>query len=265
MRRYPFVLLVGLVFGLVTACGSVTADSDGGAGTGGHGGGSGGGAGGAGATGGSGGSAGGATGHGGTVGTGGVAGSGGAVGSGGANGGHGGGSAGTGGAGTIGGAGGHAGGSGSGGAGGNSGGGAGGGVHAGSSGGGKGGAGGGAGGTGGTQQTDGGVSCAALQNQYAAALPAALSCSVSASGQCQQLVSQNLALSPCHIGCDMVYVNDDSKLNAIESTWVQAGCNLGVGCPNIACAPPTSGTCVASDGGAGICRSNGSTLPHPTN
>ena len=109
----------------------------------------------------------------------------------------------------------------------------------------------------------GGLSCADLDNQYAAALPAAKSCAVGVSGQCQQLVSDALAISPCHIGCDMIYVNDASALNAIESTWTQAGCNLDVGCPNIACAAPTMGTCVAADGGGGVCKSV--TVATPTN
>jgi hypothetical protein len=99
------------------------------------------------------------------------------------------------------------------------------------------------------------VSCADLENQYAAALPAAESCAIGASEQCQQLVSKTLALSPCHVGCEMIYVNDASMLNAIESTWDQAGCNLNVACPAIACAGPTNGVCVSADGGGGICKS----------
>ncbi len=129
--------------------------------------------------------------------------------------------------------------------------------HAGS-GGGKGGAGGGAAGSGGTE----GVSCTDPEIQYAAALPAAKSCDVNASGQCQQLVSDTLAISPCHIGCDVIFVNDASTLNAIESSWDQAGCNLDVACPAIACAAPTMGTCVAADGGAGHDRLGSSGACH---
>ena len=59
----------------------------------------------------------------------------------------------------------------------------------------------GSGGTGGT----GGVSCGDLATQYADALPAAQSCDVNASGECQQLVS--FSLSPCFVNC-MTYAND---------------------------------------------------------
>jgi hypothetical protein len=107
------------------------------------------------------------------------------------------------------------------------------------------------------------VSCTDLDNQYAAALPAAKSCAVGVSGQCQQLVSDALAISPCQIGCDMIYVNDASTLNTIEATWNQAGCNLDVACPAIACAAPTMGTCVPADGGGGICKPV--TVATPTN
>src|SRR5579863_3017975 len=51
------------------------------------------------------------------------------------------------------------------------------------------GSGGGSGGNGGT----GGASCDALASQYAAALPAAQSCDLNASGECQQSVSSSLS------------------------------------------------------------------------
>ena len=96
------------------------------------------------------------------------------------------------------------------------------------------------------------MSCADLVTQYAAALPAARSCDVNASGQCQQLASESL--SPCFLGCKM-RVNDASALNAIELTWEQAGCDalVGIACPLIACIQPTAGLCVAADGGGASC------------
>ena len=105
------------------------------------------------------------------------------------------------------------------------------------------------------------MSCADLASQYIAALPAAQSCDVNAIGQCQQLVNGSLPLSICNIGCQMTFVNDATTLNALESAWNQAGCKADVMCPNIACAPPSNGGCVAADGGGGICNSITLTLP----
>jgi hypothetical protein len=118
--------------------------------------------------------------------------------------------------------------------------------------GGQGGAGGGSAGNGGS----GGASCTDLETAYAAALPAAESCAVGASGQCQQRVGQFLPPFACNTGCSDLYVNDASTLTLIISRWEQAGCPRPV-CPNIACGPPASETCVSVDGGSGVCSFSG--------
>jgi hypothetical protein len=111
---------------------------------------------------------------------------------------------------------------------------------------------GGAPGDGGGQPSDGGLTCADLQALYAEALPAARSCDVNASGQCQQLVSSSLSVCPV---CT-THVNDSSALTAIKARWVQAGCDTAVAvlCPEIACVQPGSSVCVAVDGGGGTCN-----------
>lgn len=132
----------------------------------------------------------------------------------------------------------------------------------GSGGGGAAGHGGGGNGGSGGQRTDSGVSCTDLQGEYAAAMSAAQSCEVNASGQCQQLASTSL--SPCSVNCT-TYVNDASELNAIKQSWTAAGCDslVGVACPAIACLQPAQGLCVASDGGGGVCSSGYGGLPTP--
>jgi hypothetical protein len=119
--------------------------------------------------------------------------------------------------------------------------------------GGQGGAGGGAAGSGGA----GGATCTALEAEYAAALPAAKTCTVSASGQCQQRIGYALPPEICDTGCSDLYVNDSSALRSIISTWQQSGCPRPV-CSNIACGPPPSETCVSVDGGSGVCSLSGS-------
>ena len=105
----------------------------------------------------------------------------------------------------------------------------------------------------------GGPSCDELSAQYRDAMPAAQRCEVGATGQCKKLVSSSL--SSCFINC-MTYVNEDSTLNNIKQSWVQAGCDNVVGpCPAIACLQPTSSTCVAGDGGGGVCSSANVGLP----
>jgi hypothetical protein len=99
--------------------------------------------------------------------------------------------------------------------------------------------------------SSGGATCSDLQARYADALPAALTCDVGGAGQCQQSVYE--ALSPC-LGC-MIYVNDAATLSTIKASWVQAGCDkVAVACPALSCVQPTSGQCVAGDGGGGSCR-----------
>jgi hypothetical protein len=115
---------------------------------------------------------------------------------------------------------------------------------------------GGTGGTGGTSGTGGtggtgGASCSDLATHYAAGLQFAERCEVGASGQCQQLVSASL--SPCG-GCT-TYVNDATALDAISAMWTQQGCGeVPVACPAILCQQPAPATCVAGDGGGGVCR-----------
>jgi hypothetical protein len=111
---------------------------------------------------------------------------------------------------------------------------------------------GGARGDGGGQTLDGGLTCADLQALYAEALPAARSCDVNASGQCQQLVSSSLSVCPV---CT-THVNDSSTLTAIKARWMQAGCDTAVAviCPEIACVQPGASVCVAVDGGGGTCN-----------
>jgi hypothetical protein len=100
----------------------------------------------------------------------------------------------------------------------------------------------------------GGASCDALATQYADALPAAQSCDLKTSGECQQLVSSSL--SPCFLNCT-TYVNDPTALNAIKASWEQAGCNslVGIACPAIACLQPTNNVCSVGDSGGGVCSS----------
>ena len=114
------------------------------------------------------------------------------------------------------------------------------------------GSGGGAAGSGGS----GGANCTDLQTEYAAALPAAESCTVGASGQCQQRVGQFLPPFLCNTGCSDLFVNDASILAPIISKWEQSGCPRPV-CPAIACGPPPSETCVPVDGGGGVCSLSG--------
>lgn len=105
----------------------------------------------------------------------------------------------------------------------------------------------------------GGPSCGDLSAQYGDALPAAQRCEIGATGQCKKLVSSSL--SPCFVNC-MTYANDDSTLNNIKQSWVQAGCNnVAVLCPAIACLQPTNDTCVMGDGGGGVCSTASVGLP----
>jgi len=116
---------------------------------------------------------------------------------------------------------------------------------------------------GGGQPVDGGVTCADLETRYAKALPAARSCDVNATGQCQQLVSSSL--SPCFVNCT-TYVNNALTLNAIKASWLQAGCNQTVViCPLIACIKPSAGVCAATDGGGGTCDTVSGILLPTTN
>jgi len=110
------------------------------------------------------------------------------------------------------------------------------------------------GGTGGNHGTGGGTadSCTQLQNEYAAALPQARSCSPnSGGGQCEQQ-------APSTLGCScQTVVNDKSQLDQIQNRWTVAGCQTV--CPAIACLAPTTGICRTADAGGGTCAD----LPTP--
>ncbi len=106
-------------------------------------------------------------------------------------------------------------------------------------------------GTGGTKGGTGGAggageTCAQLQNEYAAALPQAKSCSPnSGGGACDQQ-------APSTLGCScQTSVNNKNTLDQIQSRWDQAGCQAA--CPAIACIAPRSGVCQAADAGGGTC------------
>jgi hypothetical protein len=94
----------------------------------------------------------------------------------------------------------------------------------------------------------GGATCSQLQDEWAAALQQARSCSVgSGGGQCDQQAASTL-------GCDcQTYVNDKSPLDPILSRWDAQGCQAQAVCPAIACLAPRSGACRASDAGGGTC------------
>jgi hypothetical protein len=140
--------------------------------------------------------------------------------------------------------------------------------HAGSGGatgaGGQGGSAGHAGGGQGGQSVDSGISCADLASEYAAATPAAESCTPGATNQCQTLMPWTLGICT---GCDH-YVNDATTLKAIQAQWNAQGCNLStalIACPlaAIACINPGSpGNCVATDSAApgGVCSAG---IPTP--
>ena len=102
--------------------------------------------------------------------------------------------------------------------------------------------------TGGNKGTGGGggQSCGQLQDEYAAALPAARACSPnSGGGQCDQQAPETL-------GCTcQTSVNDKSTLDQIQARWTAAGCQTV--CSAIACITPRSGLCRAGDAGGGTC------------
>jgi hypothetical protein len=113
----------------------------------------------------------------------------------------------------------------------------------------------GSGGAGGTPTGWGGSGgdvssvCDALVAKYRSAVPAAATCQVGASGQCQQLVTTSLNGCSCP-----TYVTESSTLSAIEDAWQAAGCVVPEGPCNLLCPAPLNTTCVATDGGnAGLC------------
>jgi hypothetical protein len=99
----------------------------------------------------------------------------------------------------------------------------------------------------------GAQSCSQLMDAYTAALPAALACDPGAANQCQQ---QAMSASSC--SCEAT-VQDATELNAIVTELRAQGCipTSTVACP---CVAPLPLTCIATDGGGGIC----SAAPHTT-
>jgi hypothetical protein len=92
--------------------------------------------------------------------------------------------------------------------------------------------------------------CSELAAQYQAALPAAETCHVGASGQCQQAVTASL---PFGCACP-TYVTDSSELTTITQAWQAAGCQGATPpCALVDCSAPNT-TCVSVDGGSlGFC------------
>src|SRR6185437_854441 len=105
----------------------------------------------------------------------------------------------------------------------------------------------GSGGTGGSNV----AACNTLMAEYESASAEAQTCTVGASGQCQQLVTRGPS------GCGCTYVNDSTALGAIERAWQASGCDTSIPpCDAIECALPLGFTCVATDGGSsGVCNS----------
>jgi hypothetical protein len=96
--------------------------------------------------------------------------------------------------------------------------------------------------------------CAALEQKYAAALPAAKACnplSMMPVLQCAFPMPTDLA---CHL-CT-TFVNNVTTLKAIESDWTAKGCDkLLRPCPAIACQAPAGATCESVAGTtAGVCK-----------
>lgn len=117
----------------------------------------------------------------------------------------------------------------------------------------------GTGGTGGAITGTGGAGgsapiCNTLMAEYQSALAAAASCTVGASGQCQQLVSPGL------LGCGCTYVNDSSAVEEIEKAWVAAGCATSQPPCEALCVSPAAYGCFPSGGGgSGVCAYNSGT------
>jgi hypothetical protein len=129
---------------------------------------------------------------------------------------------------------------------------------------------GGKGGTGGTGAagvtgTDGGTGdagdvCAALIQDYNAAMSVAKQCNATFNTeQCTHEVDISL---PCP-GCK-TWVNDTQPLDDVRQRWQQAGCDkVHRICPAITCIAPGKGSCVASNTGTdGMCVGL-SVLPAP--
>jgi hypothetical protein len=93
--------------------------------------------------------------------------------------------------------------------------------------------------------------CQTMQDSYWAALRVGQGCDPTASGQCEE-TAPSLSVG-CTLECTIT-VNDNSKLTPLVSAWALAGCGAieGFGCVG-GCRDPILGTCVAQDGGTGVC------------
>jgi hypothetical protein len=99
-----------------------------------------------------------------------------------------------------------------------------------------------------------GFTCAELEAQYAAAIPAAKACTPGAANQCQTV--GGLTLGIC-AGC-WGYLNDVTALNAIYAKWTAQWCNVSTGgltCPPTSCNNGSPQVCSPTDGAApgGVC------------
>jgi hypothetical protein len=109
----------------------------------------------------------------------------------------------------------------------------------------------GTGGISGRLGTDAGALCELLASQYRTELAAAQSCDVGSKGECQQVVTWSL--SPCG-GCP-TFVHDATMLNALQQSWVNAGCAdvPAPPCALIECPAAMNDVCLPADGGQGVC------------
>jgi len=110
----------------------------------------------------------------------------------------------------------------------------------------------GTGGAAGSEMSPLPATCADLASAYQAAVAAGQDCAAGQPGQCQQVVPA--ALSSC--GACPTYVNDASKPQAIQQSWIAAGCNeLAVApCVDGICIPPPNAYCaVVLDTNRGTC------------
>ena len=113
---------------------------------------------------------------------------------------------------------------------------------------GTGGTGGGITGTGGSGGSSVAPACNTLMAEYGSALAEAQTCQVGASGQCQQLASQEL------FGCGCTYVNDSAALAAIEMAFAASGCVMTTLPCLVPCPSSANYACASVDGGsAGVC------------
>lgn len=95
--------------------------------------------------------------------------------------------------------------------------------------------------------------CASLEQQYLDAIRAAQACTTGPSAQCGAMAHSWLPGDPC--GCDMIFVNDATKPDAIYQMWLSAGCQAPSTCTATCALPSRSGVCIATDGGVtGLCQ-----------